>query len=125
MDPVTDIWMTVTLHFEGGQSVTTEITGEIARAMLRDEHRYVFLEKDLTDREKVARMVSTQVALAFEKGYRGEGTFVLDDPVGRKWLIPNRRLVAMTLNDGFPRSTSSSGFGQFAPLHGDGSTEAD
>jgi hypothetical protein len=106
--------MTVTLHFEGGRSVTTPITDEVARDLLREQWRYAFHEQNLNDREKVARMVSTQVALAFEKGTRGEGIFVLDDTIGRKWLIPNRRLVAMTLDDGLPESTSS-GFGQFEP----------
>jgi hypothetical protein len=93
-----DVWFRVELHTLGGIDVRSDITEPIAQEMLSGQWRYTFPEGDLSDREKVARMLATQVALAVDKGV---GMFVLDglDGKGQKWLVPNAAIGAICIID--------------------------
>ena len=96
---MSDIWFRVELFTLGGVEVQSDITETVAQEMLAGQWRYIFPEADLSDRDKVARMLSTQIANAVEVDR--QGMFVLDgiDGKGQKWLIPNAAIGAVCITD--------------------------
>src|SRR5687768_11714627 len=88
----------VTLYVSGVGPVETAVTSDDAAAMLQHQGRYIFRDANLSDGEKVERMVATEIELAFVRGGEGLGTFVADDLDGKKWLIPNRNIVAAVVD---------------------------
>ncbi len=94
------------------------IPEDAERDMLRDQWRYEFDVPDLGDRDKLERMVTTQLALAFDKGRAREGVFILDGADGRKWFVPNEHLLAVAITPGGAPERGLIGFRQLSPLVG-------
>ncbi len=92
------VWFRLEVHVSGGVVINSDITDEIAADLLAGAYRYEFNEGDLTDRDKVVRMLATQLGIAIE---RGTGIFVLDGEEGRahKWLVRSGSIGAVRISD--------------------------
>jgi len=104
-----EVWFTIEMHVMGGLEIKSDISEQVAREMLAEEWRYDFRGATPDDREKVGRMISTQIAFAVEKK---TGMFVLDGARGQKWLIPNAHILAASVTDATGRR-DTPGFRQF------------
>jgi plasmid stabilization system protein ParE len=105
-------WFRIEVQLANGTEVKSEISEATAREMLAGEWRYIFHEQGLSDREKVARMIATQLARSMENP---EAIFVLDGNAGPgdKWLVREAVIVAARVTD--VSGERHLGFGPFVP----------